>query len=161
MLVGHPLQSSLIPKDVMDLLCPTECHELRECCGCKMLCATKVFVVLPGCFSRIRAGSSPASQCSGRCFPQLCQHFCIPVSCSLFSPVTKSAQVLGNVKHLISIPEAATGSPRDSIPGQESLTRHFLQSPFLLLTLFPLAASNFSRSRSLNIIPSISSSCHA
>lgn len=73
----------------------------------------------------------------------------------------KLSPVLGNVKHLISIPETATGSPRDSIPGQESLTRHFLHSPFLLLPLFPLAAPNFSRSCSLNIIPSISSSCRA
>lgn len=86
----------------------------------------------------------------------LYSHFPLPIFSS-----HRLSPVVADVKHLISIPETATVSPRDSIPGQESLTRHFLQSPFLLLPLFPLAASNLSRSCSLNIVPSISSSCHA
>lgn len=46
-------------------------------------------------------------------------------------------------------------SPRDSIPVQESLTIHFLQSSFLILPLFQSSASNFSHFCSLNNIPSI------
>lgn len=153
---GSPLEQFLVPKDVMDVLCPSECQELWECRGCKILCATKVPLVPPACFSRIPAASSPWLLFPPALPAVLYSHFPF----SVFSS-HKLSPVLGNVKHLISIPETATGSPRDSIPGQESLTRHFLHSPFLLLPLFPLAAPNFSRSCSLNIIPSISSSCRA
>lgn len=156
MLMGHALSSSLIPKDVMDLLCSSECQEPWECCGCKMLFATVALVVLPASFSRIHAGSSPGLLFLPVLPAVLYSHFPFPVFSS-----HRLSPTLGNVKYLISIPETATGSPRDSIPGQESLTRHFLHSPFLLLPLFPVAAPNFSRSCSLNILPGISSSCRA